>query len=672
MKKLKLIFLCLIIIPEILNASSITPEILWSLNRIYEGAISPDNSLLLYRVGTPDINKNLMKTNIFILDIRTNEGRQLTFKGNNYDAVWAPDGKKIFFISDREESPQVYEMELNRKNDIKKITDAATGVANLLLSPDGKYIAYTSDVKLEKTTAEKYPELDRANVYIYDKLPVRHWNVWEDEYYSHVFIMNLKTGDTHDIMEGELYDSPLMPFGGVSQLAWSPESTELAYTSKKVKNYAESTNSSIYVYNLETGKTTDIAPELKGYDMEPLYSPDGKYIAFHSQEHDGYESDRIRFMLYDRANHKNTEITKHFGQWAGEYCWAPDSKSIFFNSADTGKIKLFNIELNGNWKVVRDGFFNYGDRFLGITGDGNTLIYSKRNFNRAAELYALDLKSGEERQLTDINGKVFANIDKALIKERWITSSDGSKVHCWVVYPPGFDSTKKYPMITYCQGGPQQPVSQHFSYGWNFLLFATNGYIVLAPNRRGCPGFGQEWVDAIRKDYYGKPMEDILSATDEMAKEPYVDKNKLSAVGASAGGYATFWLAGNHKHRFKAFVAHCGIFDMTSQYGATEELWFPNWDNGGPYWWAENKDYYERSSPHFYADKWDTPILIITGMKDFRVPYTQSLEAFTVAQSLGIPSKILIYPDEYHWIIHPQEKILWYREFFDFLGKYAK
>ncbi|MFW5662172.1 MAG: alpha/beta hydrolase family protein, partial [Bacteroidota bacterium] len=327
---------------------------------------------------------------------------------------------------------------------------------------------------------------------------------------------------------------------------------------------------------------------------------------------------------------------------------------------------------SGRYDVITSGDYNFGTRGIDISPDGNTLLFNRESINDSPELYMLPVVGGTPSKITGINDDLMEMIDRVKIEAKWITSTDGKKVHTWVIYPQDFDPSKKYPMITYCQGGPQQMVSQYFSTGWSFLTMAHQGYIIAAPNRRGCPGFGQDWVDAISRDYGGMPMQDILAVTDSMASLPFVDENRLAAIGASAGGYAVFWLAGNHEGRFSAFISHCGMFNMVSKYGSTEELWFPNWDNGGPYWLPEHEGYYREASPHSYANKWDTPIFIIAGEKDYRVPYTQSLEAFTVAQVKGIPSKLLVYPEENHWVLHPQEKVLWYREFFKFLDKYCK
>ncbi|MFP4369906.1 MAG: S9 family peptidase, partial [Candidatus Kapaibacterium sp.] len=469
-------------------------------------------------------------------------------------------------------------------------------------------------------------------------------------------------------------DVPLKPFGGVKEIAWAPDSKQIAYTSKKVQDPEMSTNSDIYLVNLENGKPTgrhiNITQGMEGFDKQPQYSPDGKYIAFHSQERAGFESDRIRLMLHDRKTFDNFDLTSTFDNWVSEKIWAPDSKTIYFTAGTKGTVQIFKMSVpDGKWDVVTDGWYNYGQG-MDITPDGTELIFGRQSMVHALDIWKMKLADGVISRLTDINQQIYKDLKLPEIKEKWITSTDGAKVHCWVIYPPDFHESNEYPMITYCQGGPQAMIGQRFHFRWNWYLMASKGYVVLCPNRRGVPGFGQEWNDAISMDWGGLPMDDIMAATDAMTIEKYIDRERVAAIGASAGGYAAFWLAGNHEGRYAAFLAHCGVFNLESMYGSTEELWFPNWEYGGPYW--EDRKNYEQNSPHRFARNWDTPIVISTGERDYRVPYTQSLEAFTVAQVKGIDSKLLVYPEETHFIASPQEYIIWDNEVFDFLDKYCK
>jgi dipeptidyl aminopeptidase/acylaminoacyl peptidase len=672
MKKITLLTIFFISFTILAN-DNFTSEKLMNLKRIGDISLSPDGSTLVFTVSQPDIEENSSVTDIYSLNLSSGVLNQLTQSGeHNYNPVWHQGSKKIIFLSDREETPQVFIMNLSIGGDPEIVTDFENGIANVNISPLGSYFSFTSEIKLDSAYGDLNTDLDKAKAYIYDDLPARHWDQWIDEKYSHLFIMPFEEGDPVDINRGERFDIPLKPFGGREQIAWSPDEKEIAYTSKKVKDFVTSTNSDIYIYNLALKETINITSSNPGYDMEPLYSPDGNYIAYHSQERPGYESDKTRLLIFDRKSKTSNDLTKNFPQSAGKFCWSPDSKSLYFSAVDTGKAKIFSVDLKGNVKIIKQGMANYGDKALLVTKDGKSIISSKRDFNRPEELYIINTQSPqEEKQLTDINAEFYEGVKPVKFQERWSKSTDGANVHSWVIYPPNFDPKKKYPVITYCQGGPQQAVSCFWSYGWNFLTMASEGYIVIATNRRGCPGFGQDWVDAIIKDYSGKPMDDIVTAVDDLAKEPYVDKNRIAAIGGSAGGYATFWLAGNNSSgRFKAFISHCGLFDMISEFGSTEELWFPNNDNGGPYWQGNNIDYYNKISPHMYVKNWKDPILIITGMLDFRVPYTQSLEAFTAARAQGVPARIVVFPEENHWVLKPQEQILWYREFFGFLSKY--
>lgn len=654
------------------NLKTLTPELLLEFKRVGSPVVSPDGKWVLYSVATPNVEKNKLKKDLYLVSIDGKEGKKITNdEFNNYGGLWFPDGNKIAFISNREGAPQIFSLDLNT-NKIEKISNISGGVDNVSMSPDGKNFAFTTEVKCKKTPADIYPDLPLAKVRIYDKIPVRHWDHFVSEMCNHLFVMPINGGNAIDLMENEAFDTPLVPFGGPEEIGWSQDGTEIAYTSKKVDDFAESTNSDIFVVVLKTKKVKNITDGMPGFDKAPSYSPDGKWIAFKSMKRAGFEADKERLMLYNRQSGEIFELTKTLDQWVGEFVWSPDSKTIYFTAEEAPVVQLHSIEVpSGEWKILTDTKFNY-DAGLSVTPDGESLVCLRRNMLRPHEIYKFNISDEEAEQISFVNDEFCNSLKKVEMTERWITSTDGKKVHCWVIYPPDFDSTKKYPMLTFCQGGPQTTISQGFSYRWNFYLFASHGYVVLAPNRRGMPGFGQAWCDAISGDWGGMPMQDILAATDEMLKEKYIDKNKVAAAGASAGGFTAFWLAGNHNKRFSAFISHCGVFDMVSKYGSTEELWFPNWEFGGPYWEQKNKAFYEKNSPHNFAQNWDTPILISAGELDFRVPFTQSLEAFTVAQVKKIPSKLILYPNENHWVLKLQEQILWYREVFDFMDKYCK
>ncbi len=639
--------------------------------RISEPKVSPDGKWVLYKKGIPNISANKMNNEIFVVSI--NGANEINISNNeksDYNALWSPNGKKIAFLSTRDGKPQIYIADFP-DGEIKKITNIERGVNNLNWSPDGKHFSFTTDVKMEALPQEKYTNLSNVNVRIYEKLPIRHWDEWNDEYYQHLFILPVEGGEPIDLIKDEKFETPLKPWGGTEQIAWSPDGKEIAYTSKKVEDFATSTNSDIFIYSLSSGTTKNITEGMPGFDRDPLYSPDGKWIAFHSQERAGFESDRIRLMLYKRKSGEIKELSKTIDNWIESSVWSPDSKYLYSSVGIKGTIQIFKINVDdGKYEAITEGKYNFGPD-IDITPDSKTLVFTLQTMQKPPEIYKMQLSEKVKQQLTKANDNAFEKFKSVEIQERWIRSIDGKKVHCWVIYPPDFDSTKKYPMITFCQGGPQNMISQVFHYRWNFYTMASHGYVVVAPNRRGCPGFGQNWVDAISQDWGGLAMQDILFATDEIASESYIDKNALAAVGASAGGYATFWLAGNHNNRFKAFVSHSGVFNLESMYGSTEELWFTNWDFGGPYWENENKKVYEFNSPHNFAQYWNTPILISCGGFDYRVPETQSFEAFTLAQTKGIPSKLIYFPEQNHLIVSLQEAIFWYHEYFEFLDKYC-
>jgi dipeptidyl aminopeptidase/acylaminoacyl peptidase len=651
-----------------------TPEILWKFSRLGGIQISPDMSTVLMTVTKYDYKTNKSKTSIFSIPSGGGDLKQLG-EMDGFHPRWRPDGKKIGFLSSKSGSVQMWEMDVNGKDPFK-ITDIEKGINSFEYSPDGSRIYYLKDVKMDPTPQEIYPDLPKTNVRIIDDLMYRHWNHWEDYAYSHIFVADYKDGNVgegKDVLEGEPFDTPLSPYFDDAEISWSKDGNFIAYTCKKLKGaeYAMSTNSDIYLYNLKDGSTVNITKENPGYDKYPVFSPDNKIIAYESMETPGYESDKNRLFLYHLDTGEKEYLTADFDQNVSSLTWTEDGNGLFFISGTKATFQLYEMDLRKrNIRQITEGDHNYTQ----FTPAGESLIGVKMTMSMASEIFSVDAKTGKETQLSFINKPIYDKIEMGKVEKRWVKTTDNKDMLVWVIYPPGFDPQKKYPALLYCQGGPQSAVSQFFSYRWNFQMMAANDYIIVAPNRRGLPTFGQEWNAQISGDYGGQNMKDYFSAIDALKKEPFIDENRLGAVGASYGGFSVYWLAGHHQKRFKAFISHCGIFDFESMYTATEETFFVNHDLGGSYWDKSNK-IAQRSyanSPHKFVQNWDTPILIITGGNDFRIPYTQSLEAFNAARLRGIPARLLYFPDESHFVTKPQNSILWQREFFAWLDKYLK
>ncbi len=546
---------------------------------------------------------------------------------------------------------------------------------DLLFRPTKKKVLFVKNIKSKESTADKYPDLSKASGKIIDNLMYKHWDQWVEEI-PHTFIADFnknKIFNITDIVEGEPYEVPMLPHGGIEQLTWSPDSKTVAYTSRKKtgKEYSLSTNSDIYLYDVTTGKTTNATEGMMGYDVNPQFSPDGTKLAWQSMERDGYEADKNRLFVMNLSSKEKTYITEGFDYNTDEFVWNIDNKTIYLVACVEAKTQLFSADTeNKTISFITKGKHDYTSVAL---GNGN-LIAKRRSMSQPEEIYAVDISNGEAINISFENKHILDQLKMGEVEERWISTTDGKQMLTWVVYPPNFDPSKTYPTLLYCQGGPQSAVSQFWSYRWNLQMMAANGYIVVAPNRRGLPGFGQEWLEQISGDYPGQNMKDYLSAIDALAKEPFVDENRLGCTGASYGGFSVYWLAGNHNNRFKAFLAHAGIFNLEAQYLETEEMWFANWDMGGPYWDKSNavaqRTY--QNSPHRFVDKWNTPIMITHGELDYRILASQGMMAFNAAQLRDIPSRMLIFPNEGHWIAQPQNGILFQREFFRWFDKWLK
>jgi dipeptidyl aminopeptidase/acylaminoacyl peptidase len=614
-----------------------TPERLLSLNRVSAQGISEDGRFVYYSSTQYSIEDNSKTTKYFRIALLGGE-------------------------------PE----EVENSVDFLKNSD---------ISIDGKYKISTHEVKIKPTAGnEIYSDLPKADAYIFDDLNYRHWDTWEDGAYSHIFLHKMINGeatDSTDIMPGEPYDCPTKPFGGHEDYTWNHDGTKIIYVTKKSvgSDYATSTNSDIYSYDISTGSTKNLTSNNPGYDTQPQFSSNG-VMAWLRMDEAGYEADKNDLIV--RIMNNDYNLTANWDGTVNGFLWSDDGTKIYFNAPIDGTVQLFSIDLSSreakhsSVKQISKGQFD----IRGLVGQvGNTMVVSRTDMNHAVELYAVDLKSGKMQQLTHANDELYDKITLSKVEKRMVKTTDGKDMLTWVIYPPDFDPNKRYPTLLYCQGGPQGALSQFYSFRWNFQLMAAQGYIIVAPNRRGMPGHGEEWNRQISGDWGGQNMEDYLAAIDDVVQEPYVDNDRLGCVGASYGGYSVFYLAGIHEGRFKSFIAHDGIFNLRSMYGTTEELFFVNYDFGGPYWDMNNEKAqksYTEFNPINNVSKWDTPILIFQGGKDYRVPIGQSLEAFQAAQLRGIKSKLVYFPEENHWVLSAQNGLVWQREFYMWLEETLK
>ncbi|KAA6350165.1 Dipeptidyl-peptidase 5 [termite gut metagenome] len=658
-----------------IEGNRMTPEALWAMGRIGGMSVSPDGRQIVYTVAYYSIPENKSNREICIINADGSDNRQITHTSfSENGVVWIKEGSKIAFLSGENGSSQLWEMNPDG-TDKKQLTNIDGDMEDFSFSPDGKKLLFVSQVKTVKSTGEKYSDLPKASGIVVTDLMYKHWDEWVTTA-PHPFVADFDGSSITniiDLLEGEPYECPMKPFGGMEQLAWNPTSDQIAYTCRKKtgKEYAVSTNSDIYVYDLKTRETVKITEGMMGYDTNPQYSPDGKSMAWLSMERDGYESDQNRLFVMNLETGEKEFVSKDFDSNVDNFCWSKDGKTIYFTGVWHGTAQIYAVDLTG--KAVRpitQGVHDYAS----ITLCNDKLVANRHSMSMADEIYAVSPEDGTATQLTFENKHIYDQLTLGKVEERWVQTTDGKRMLTWVIYPPDFDPNKKYPTLLYCQGGPQNAVSQFWSYRWNMQIMAANDYVIVAPNRRGLPGFGREWNEQISGDYGGQCMKDYLSAIDELSKESFVDSNRLGCIGASFGGFSVYWLAGHHNKRFKAFIAHDGVFNMEMQYLETEEMWFVNWDMGGAYWEKQNP-VVQRSyahSPHRFVDKWDTPILCIHSEKDYRILASQSMAAFNAAILRGIPAELLIYPDENHWVLKPQNGILWQRTFFDWLNKWLK
>ncbi len=658
-----------------------TPEIMWKMSRIGQQVLSEDGSKLIYTVTQYNLAENRGITRLWLRDMATAEECAITdYNSTNTAPQWLSENR-IAFMSNRSGSMQAWAMDIDGQN-LTQLTDIEGGIEGFGIAGDHAF--YVQRVKVAPLKgSDKYADMDKSKVRLYDDLMVRHWDYWDDGSYLHIFAADYKDGkivDGVDIIGADkAYDAPLAPYFDTAEIRLSPDGSMLAYTCKPLTgvDYALSTDSDIFLYDFATKATRNLSKEAAaqgdekfvGYDKYPVFSPDGTKVAFRSQRRPGNEADQQRLWVFDLATNQCTYITRGQDYCVTEVAW-DGNEAIYFVLPWRGTHQVAHIDLAGNMKHITKGNHDINT----FTFAGGKIVANMNTISKAVELYDVNLESGELTQLTDVNREVYDNIKFGEVQERWITTTDGKKMLTWVILPPDFDPTKKYPTLLYCQGGPQSTVSQFWSYRWNFQLMAAEGYVIVAPNRRGCPSFGQEWTDQISGDYSGQNIRDYLAAIDEVSKEPWVDTDHRGCVGASYGGYSTYYLAGVHEGRFKAFIAHCGIFNFESMYGHTEELFFVTNDYGGAYWESDNATAMRSyaNSPHKKVANWDSPIMIITGEKDYRIPYSQSLEAFTAARVQGLDARLVSFENEAHQVFQPQNSVVWNREFFGWLNKYLK
>ena len=684
-----------------LASDRMTPEALWAMGRIGGAQASPDGKQVVYQVGYYSVKENKSHQILYVMDADGKNKRQLTTSAKSEtDATWIENGQKIAYLF----GGQVWKMDADGGNK-QQLTHSKADIEGFKFSPDGKRVILIKSIPYYGTIKKNPDDLPLTTGMVITDMNYRHWDHYVESI-PHPYVAQVTENgidEGKDILEGEPYECPMAPFGGVEQLAWSPDSKQIAYTCRKREGlaYAISTDSDIYLYDIDSQATRNLCKPANyqepaidptktmatqavnhqdgdfnvGYDQNPKFSPDGKYVAWQSMKHNGYESDRNRLLVYNLATGEKQYVTESFDTNVDEFCWGNDSQTLYFFACWHACVNVYQTNLKGQVSQITDGWYDYGS--VQLLGNTKKLLVTRHSMSHPDDIYSIALKKKPEiTQLTDENKHIFDQLEIGKIQQRWVKTTDGKEMLVWVILPPYFDETKKYPTLLFCEGGPQSPVSQFWSYRWNFQIMAAHGYVVIAPNRRGLPGFGSEWNEKVSGDWTGQCMNDYLSAIDDAAANlPFVDRERLGAVGASFGGFSVYYLAGHHDKRFKCFIAHDGAFNLESMYTDTEEAWFSNWEYDDAYW---NKDQTDRArrtyenSPHKAVDNWDTPILCIHGEKDYRINANQGFGAFNAARMKGIPAELLLFPDENHWVLKPQNGILWQRTFFNWLDRWLK
>ena len=652
----------------------LTPEMMEAFGRVSGPQVSPDRKSVLYSVEFVNLKADKGNRELWVMDIDGKNQRQITVTPESENgAVWIKNGTKIAYMASTDDGMQIFTINPDG-SEKTQISHIEKGIGGFLFSPDESKILLIRNIKYGKRVVDEYPALDKANARIVDDLMYKHWDEWVTEI-PHPFLADVTENGIEnpiDIMEGEPYESPMKPFGGIESFAWAPDSKSIVYVSRKKEGmeYSLSTNSDLYLYDLETKTTTNLTEGMMGYDTNPVFSPKGDKLAWLSMEHDGYESDMNRIFVMDMKTGEKTDLTENWDYTVNTIAWNPNGKKIYFIAPYHGPSPIFSVEVGS--KKIETIAAQMCDYASLAPVDDKKIIALRHSLTYPDEIFLVDKDS--DTQLTNVNTELLSQLSPVTVEKVMVPTTDGKEMLTWVVLPPNFNETKKYPAILYCQGGPQQAVSQFWSYRWNLRLMASQGYVVIAPNRRGLPGFGTEWNAQISGDYGGQNMKDYLSAVDFMKTKPYIDADHIGATGASYGGFSVYWLAGNHDNRFAALFAHAGIFNTEAQYLETEEMWFANWDLGGAFWEKDN-EVAQRSfanSPHKFVEKWTAPIMISVGEKDYRILASQGMMAFNAAKLRGIPTRMLVYPEENHWILKPQNALLWQYEFFKWFDKWLK
>ena len=658
-----------------LSSDIMTPEVLWSFGRLGDVQVSPDGGKILYGVSYYSIEQNRSNREIFIMNSDGSDKLQLTrTPQNEFNAIWHPDGERIVYLSSASGEVQAWVMNTDGTG-TGQISDVDGGITGLAFSPDGNKVLYTKEVQVDETARDLHPDLQLSDGRIINELMYRHWDTWEDGAYSHIFVADFdgSFSEGTDLMPDEPHDSPMKPFGGLEEVTWTPDSRGIAYTCKKMTGleYTFSTDSDVYLYDLESGETRNLTEGMPGYDRVPFFSPDGSKIYWHSMERAGFESDKERLFELDLASGQKRYLTRDFDYSPFGETWMDEGENLYFVCAVNSEQNIFRMNVNTlEITAVTEGMHDYHS--VAIAGD--RLIATRVDMSKPQEIYSVDPATGEAAELSFENKHILDQLTMPKVEKRWVTTVDNKQMLVWTIFPPHFDRSKQYPAVMFCTGGPQGVLGQFWSYRWNMSQMASYGYVVIAPARRGVSSHGQLWTDQVSTDNSGLAMQDLLAAADDIAAEPFVDRERLGAVGASFGGFSVNWLAGNHQGRFKAFISHCGVFQEEMMYYTTDEMFFQHWETGGAPWEKDNPVamHSYAGSPHHFVKNWDTPIMFMQGEHDYRIPYTQGMAAFNTAQMMGIPSRMVIFPSETHFVLSPQNGILWQREFKGWLDKWLK